>query len=144
MKNILSLECYLVLFLSVILISCGGDDDDTDAGRTTDPMIGTWRSSYTDDGDDAIDELVFNAGGWYLETTLYGDDISIDTVSGNWRNTGFDFDATRQTIVLSFFPYEEDGETIQLDDQTFTWIFSNNFNTMRVEGDDLNRTYTRQ
>ena len=134
-----------IILLTATLFGCSGDDDGDGGGRTTDPIIGTWRASFVDEGDDAVDVLTFNASGsWSIETTLNGDDMTTDTVRGTWRNTGNDFNETRQTIILSFDPIVDDGETIQLDDETFVWIFSSNFNTMRVEGDDYNRTYTRQ
>ena len=134
-----------IILLTATLFACSGDDESETGERSTDPIIGTWRASFVDEGDDAVDVLSFNASGsWSIETTLNGDDMTSDTVRGTWRNTGNDFNETRQTIILSFDPIVDDGETIQLDDETFVLIFSNNFNSMRLEGDDLNRTYTRQ
>ena len=131
MKNILSLRHFLLLFLSVTLISCSGDDDGDDAngGRTTDPIIGSWRQ--VDEGD--IGDLTFTSNGDYNGSWTYPDYPEDNvTFMGTWSNNGTVFSSTTQIYT---FTSEEGSDTL-------TATFSEDFNTITF--DDGSGTWIRQ
>ena len=76
----------LLLLLLVPVISCsGGDDDDT-----TDPLIGTWTTSYTELGVAYNDSYKINSNGTYIYTEDEDDEY---TKTGKWSNDGTDFNS---------------------------------------------------
>ena len=130
MRNILSLRHFLLLFLSVTLISCAGDDDGDDAngGRTTDPIIGSWRT--VEDGD--IGDLTFTSDGNYNGSWTYPDyPEDNETFMGTWSNNGTVFSSTTQIYT---FTSEEGSDTMNA-------TFSEDFNSVTFDDDD---TWIRQ
>ena len=122
MKNTISIKQLCLLFLSVTLISCSGDDDGDGGGRTTDPIIGTWRNV----DDDYIQNYTFTSNG-----TLNGSSTSETfpednrTFMGLWSNNGTDLTSTTQQY------------TINIEGQSSVVIvsFSNNFNSLTFSTD---------
>lgn len=134
MKNILSLRHFLLLFLSVTLISCAGDDDGDDAngGRTTDPIIGSWRVVV--DGGGVLD-LTFTSNGNYNGGVIFEDaPEDNDTFMGTWSNNGTVFSSTRQ-----IYTFTEDGTT-----STVNATYSEDFNSVTFSDIDIDGTFIRQ
>lgn len=117
----------LLFFIGATLISCGGKDDD-EAGRTTDPLIGTW---YREFDDTANATIVYNSNGTW--TGNVEEEGETNTITGGWNNNGSDFDAVRQIYT---FTYDDDT-----DDLTFTLEFNPDFSSFTI-GDD--ETWSRQ
>ena len=122
--------------MGLALLSCGGTDDDSDdLGRTTDPIIGSWRWS----GGGDIERWNFSSSG-NLTFSMSSTDFPEDNVSasGRWTNTGSDFNSLSQTYMLEI-PNESDV--------TFRVIFNADFDewTRYCSGSGCDEpTYTRQ
>lgn len=121
--------------VGLTVISCSKEDD---AGRTTDPLIGTW--TLEDDGDSAT--LVFNEDGTFTQAWYYFYDTqNLDTFSGTWRNNGSDFSSTTQIYTTTEQNSEgiDDGE-----EETIVIIFSDDFNSFSYDDEDYTVVHTRQ
>ena len=129
MKNNLSLSNFLLLLLSLTLISCTGEDEsDANGGRTTDPIIGSWRQ--VDEGD--IGDLTFTSNGDYNGSWTYPDSPEDnETFMGTWSNNGTVFSSTTQIYTFT----NENGS------DTMNATFSEDFNSVTFDDDD---TWIRQ
>ena len=121
----------LLLLLLVPMVSCSGDDDDTTG--TTDPLIGTWTTSYTELGVAYNDSYKINSNGTYIYTEDEDDEY---TETGKWSNDGTDFNSRNQIYSLT-----EDGffsmEYMQLNFK-ITARFSSDFNSFEFfEEEDI-------
>ena len=107
--------------VGLTVISCSKDDD---AGRTTDPLIGTWTLGDEDDSG----TVVFNEDGTFTETWYYlADTQNPDTYSGTWRNNGSDFSSTIQIYTFNSEGID-DGE-----EETSGIIFTDDFNSWQLQ-----------
>jgi len=120
----------LSIFFALVFISCTADDKDIIDEMSTDPLIGTWGITYTEDG--ITGKFIINSNGNF--TLKYSDD---DEQSGMWSNTGNNFSSTRQ--IYTFQESENNGGEID----TSTIVFSNDFNTW-YWSDDEESIWTRQ
>ena len=102
----------LSIFFALVFISCTADDKDIIDEMSTDPLIGTWGITYTEDG--ITGKFIINSNGNF--TLKYSDD---DEQSGMWSNTGNNFSSTRQ--IYTFQESENNGGEID----TSTIVFSN-------------------
>ena len=118
----------LLLLLLVPMVSCSSDDDDT-TGATdpTDPLIGTWTTSYTELGVAYNDSYKINSNGTYIYTEDEEDEY---TEIGEWSNDGTDFNLLNQSYSLTI-----DNRPVSGYDMTVR--FSSDFNSFEFfEGDD--------
>ena len=116
----------LLLLLLVPMVSCSSDDDDT-TGATdpTDPLIGTWTTSYTELGVAYNDSYKTNSNGTYIYTE---DDDDEYAETGKWSNDGTDFNSRNQIYSLT----EDNYLSFKI-----TTRFSSDFNSFEFfEGDD--------
>ena len=119
----------LLLLLLVPMVSCSSDDDDTTGA--TDPLIGTWTTSYTELGVAYNDSYKINSNGTYIYTEDEEDEY---TEIGEWSNDGTDFNLLNQSYSLTV-----DNNS----DFKIKAIFSSDFNSFEFfEGDDS--VYVRQ
>ncbi|MGB0375561.1 MAG: hypothetical protein ACPGC5_00035 [Flavobacteriaceae bacterium] len=132
-----TLKLLSILFISTLVVSCSKDDDDSNQGRTTDPIIGSWRLDYDEDNSYLIIE--FNSNGNYSGSYTdpdYPEDN--EGVNGTWSNSGTDFTSTRQTYTTTFVNEDGESETVSYSAQ-----FSPDFNSVYFGGDE-DDTYIRQ
>ena len=122
----------IILFLGLAVISCGGSDDDESMGRTTDPLIGTWRAS----ADDGSITIVANANGTYSVSLIISGQ-SNNSITGTWTNSGNDFSQLTQNYVM----LENGDDPEDADNVTFT--FSADYNSM-TDSEDPDTTFVRQ
>ena len=111
----------LLLLIGLTIISCSSDDDDV-VVRTTDPFIGSWIS---EDEDEYGTTIAINSNG-----TFTVDFIDDDRMTGRWSNSGSDFSLFNQTYTLVY----SDGDI-----NTFTVIFSEDFNSWAEDGMTMTR-----
>ena len=138
MTNKLSLRHFLHLFLSVALISCTGEDESDSGSNSVDPLIGTWTTSYVDEGVTYTDQLIVRANGTltFLDDFLIEDGmIEEGTVNDTWMNaaTNPNFSNTTQNYV---FGSDIDGDSSEV-------LFNSDFTTFYDTGDD-ERIFSRQ
>ena len=121
----------LLLLLLVPMVSCSSDDDDTTGA--TDPLIGTWTTSYTELGVAYNYSYKINSNGTYIYTEDEEDEY---TEIGEWSNDGTDFNLLNQSYSLTIdnSPVSGYGMTVR---------FSSDFNSFEFfKGDDS--VYVRQ
>ena len=122
----------LYIFLCLIIVSCGKDDDTAEV-ELTDPLIGVWLSEGTFDEGDGVFSYTFtltvNSDYTGSESLIISSDGESDTQAEtfDWINKGLDFKATSQTYDFTYTKFE-DGDTV-----VNVAIFSNDFKTMRFE-----------
>lgn len=124
--------------VGLTVISCSKDDD---AGRTTDPLIGTW----TVEGEGFSVTAVFNEDGTFTRTEYYqGDTQNPDISLGTWRNNGSDFSSTIQIYTFTTVNSEGNGEDyIETPEITFTDDF-NSWQPNEDYCDNVCETWFRQ
>ena len=112
----------LLLLIGLTVISCSGSDDEGVVVRTTDPFIGSWIS---EDEVEYGTTIAINSNG-----TFTVDFIDDDRMTGRWSNSGSDFSLFNQTYTLVY----SDGDI-----NTFTAIFSEDFNSWAEDGITMTR-----
>ena len=141
MRNKFKMKKILYLFLSLIILSCGENDDTADV-ELTDPMIGVWLSEGTiEDVEGSYTykyTFTFNSDNTGSINQTFSFDGETETEDGlfTWENKGLDFKATSQTYNIL---YEGDGYG---DDGLY--IFSVDFKTFTTEGEDGLILFTKQ
>ena len=142
MKKILTMKKILCLFLSLIILSCGENDDTADV-ELTDPMIGVWLSEGTiEDGQGSYTykyTFTFNSDNTGSINQTFSFDGETETEDGlfTWENKGLDFKATSQTYNILY-----EGDEYGGDDGLY--IFSDDFKTFTTEGEDGLILFTKQ
>ena len=135
----------ILLFLGLILISCGDNDED-DTTVTTDPLIGICTLTYTEFDFTFTDSYKINSNGTYIYTE---EDRSIElTETGNWSNKGSfiwtEWDGAEDSSFLGtdlssrnqrYKLINDDGSDDGDDPKEPTWTarFSLDFNSFETE-----------
>ena len=153
MKNTISFKQLSLLFLSVTLISCSGDDDGDDGGRTTDPLIGTWNITlFVGEVDETAITITFNSNGTMLDRQVPIDPPNcVFSCSGTWSNSSpnTDFNSLTQRYTFDFDASICNPNNICEDDSRMEYnsepstgnlTFSSDFNSFTFNGN----TYRRQ
>ena len=132
MKNIKeTIIGVFALLIGLTIVSCSSNDDNSTG--TTDPLIGTWTTSYTELGVAYNDSYKINSNGTYIYTEDEEDEY---TEIGEWSNDGTDFNLLNQSYSLTI-----DNRPVSGYDMTVR--FSSDFNSFEFfEGDDS--VYVRQ
>lgn len=148
-------SCLLISFL-ILLISCAPEegDDNTDPGRTIDPIIGTWYFNYVSEGQFRFYEThTYNSNGTASfivnRTALDNGETVSDSGTGNWENTNSspDFNSLNQSYRVfdhNLFDFEEilfaatfsqDLQTAQTNvrGNTYTWTKQNSSQPITYE-----------
>ena len=135
---------FILLFLGLAVISCGGSDDDD----AIDPLIGVWVHTFYSDSTNVIGEdcgdsftkIMVNSDGSYSVEHNFGKCESELEEGLTWLNNGSDFNSTIQTYTL----YNSNDDPYNDDDRegTATIIFSNDFNSFTAN--EPPDTYIRQ
>ena len=134
MRNKLKINKILCLFLSLIIFSCGKDDE-TAKVELTDPIIGVWLSEGTLEEEGVVYTYKFTFTFNSDKTGSAGQLISSDgeTESGTdlftWENKSSDFQAISQTYNIIY-----DGDDYGGEEGLFN--FSDDFKTFEYEIDD--------
>jgi len=119
----------LYIFLCLIIVSCGKDDD-----IATDPLIGVWLSEGTtvEDGGEVSYSFTytFNSDNTGSESVIftYDGEPGSESETFIWNNKGLDFKATSQTYNLTYT--DTDGG---VDIVVNVANFSNDFKTFKFE-----------
>ena len=140
MRNKLKMNKILCLFLSLIILSCGENDDTSDV-ELTDPLIGVWLSEETIDDVEGSYKytLTFNSDYTGSINSTFSDDFGTETENGlfTWENKGLDFKATSQTYNILY-----EGDEYEGNDEIY--IFSDDFKTFTLDGEDGLIQFTKQ
>lgn len=121
----------ILLFISLFtLVSCGNDDDE--AGRTTDPIIGTWRAESSNGEPILLDTVMaitftYNSDNTWSSVIEYIN--STANASGDWINYGTDLNSTRQEYSIR--DILDDGSISRFND---TYVFNSDFSEYYAEG----------
>ena len=130
----------LCLFLSLIILSCGENDDTADV-ELIDPVIGVWLSEGTiDDIEGSFTyKYTFNSDNTGSVNSTFSFDGETETEDGlfTWENKGLDFKYTSQTYNILY-----EGDEYGGDDALY--IFSDDFKTFTTEGEDGLILFTKQ
>ena len=130
MKNIKeTIIGVFALLIGLTIVSCSSDDDNSTG--TTDPLIDTWTTSYTELGVAYNDSYKTNSNGTYIYTK---DDEYTET--GKWSNDGTDFNFLNQSYSLTIDNSPVSGYNI-------TARFSSDFNSFEFFEEEDN-VYIRQ
>ena len=130
MKNIKeTIIGVFALLIGLTIVSCSSDDDNSTG--TTDPLIDTWTTSYTELGVAYNDSYKTNSNGIYIYTE---DDEYTET--GKWSNDGTDFNFLNQSYSLTIDNSPVSGYNI-------TARFSSDFNSFEFFEEEDN-VYIRQ
>ena len=131
----------LYIFLFLIIVSCGKDDD-----IATDPLIGVWLSEGTivEDGGELSYSFTytFNSDNTGSESVIFSFDgeSGSENESFTWENKGLDFKATSQTYNLTYTDTEGGVDTV-----VNVYNFSNDFKTFKFEDFDVElNPFTKQ
>ena len=142
MRNKLKMNKILCLFLSLIILSCGKNDDTADV-ELTDPLIGVWLSEGTiGDVEGSYTykyTFTFNSDYTGSINSTFSDDFGTETENGLfiWENKGLDFKATSQTYNILY-----EGDEYEGNDEIY--IFSDDFKTFTLDGEDGLIQFTKQ
>lgn len=134
MRNKFKMKKILYLFLSLIILSCGENDDTADV-ELTDPMIGVWLSEGTiEDVEGSYTykyTFTFNSDNTGSINQTFSFDGETETEDGlfTWENKGLDFKYTSQTYNILY-----EGDEYGGDDALY--IFSDDFKTFTTEGEE--------
>lgn len=99
MKN---LKYLLLLCMTISLtVSCSSDDDNNDAPDSVHPLVGTWESSFSEDGISVSIEVTFNANntGVMTSSATFNGFTESESENFTWSTDGnklymFDEEAT--------------------------------------------------
>ena len=142
MRNKLKMNKILCLFLSLIILSCGKNDDTADV-ELTDPLIGVWLSEGTiGDVEGSYTykyTFTFNSDYTGSINSTFSNDYGTETENGlfTWENKGLDFKATSQTYNILY-----EGDEYEGNDEIY--IFSDDFKTFTLDGEDGLFQFTKQ
>ena len=142
MRNKLKMNKILCLFLSLIILSCGKNDDTADV-ELTDPLIGVWLSEGTiNDVEGSYTykyTFTFNSDYTGSINSTFSNDYGTETENGlfTWVNKGLDFKATSQTYNILY-----EGDEYGGNDEIY--IFSDDFKTFTLDGEDGLFQFTKQ
>ena len=130
----------LCLFLSLIILSCGENDDTADV-ELIDPVIGVWLSEGTiDDIEGSFTyKYTFNSDNTGSVNSTFSFDGETETEDGlfTWENKGLDFKYTSQTYNILY-----EGDEYGGSDELF--IFSPDFKTFTLDSEDGLLLFTKQ
>ena len=138
MRNKLKINKILCLFLSLIIFSCGKDDE-TAKVELTDPIIGVWLSEGTLEEEGEVYTYKFTFTFNSDKTGSAGQLISSDgeTESGTdlftWENKSSDFKAISQTYNITYDGdnYAEGG-LINFSDDFKTFEFDEGYDEVEI------------
>jgi hypothetical protein len=140
MRNKLKMNKILCLFLSLIILSCGENDDTADV-ELTDPLIGVWLSEGTiDDVEGSFTyKYTFNLDNTGSNNSTFSFDGETETENElfTWENKGLDFKATSQTYNILY-----EGDEYGGNDEIY--IFSDDFKTFTLDTEDGLIPFTKQ
>ena len=133
MRNKLKINKILCLFLSLIIFSCGKDDE-TAKVELTDPIIGVWLSEGTLEEEGVVYTykftFTFNSDktGSAGQIIVFEGETDSETDLFTWENKSSDFKAISQTYDITYEGnnYAEGGLI----------NFSDDFKTFEFDGDD--------
>ena len=134
MRNKLKINKILCLFLSLIIFSCGKDDE-TAKVELTDPIIGVWLSEGTLEEEGVVYTykftFTFNSDKTGSESQLISSDGETDSGTDlfTWENKSSDFKAISQTYNIIYDGDDYGGEEGFIN-------FSDDFKTFEYEIDD--------
>ena len=134
MRNKLKINKILCLFLSLIIFSCGKDDE-TAKVELTDPIIGVWLSEGTLEEEGVVYTYKFTFTFNSDKTGSAGQIISFEGETDSetdlftWENKSSDFQAISQTYNINYDGDDYGGEEGLIS-------FSNDFKTFEFDGDD--------
>ena len=109
-----TLKKILIALFGVTMIAsfaaCSDDDDDKKGGNSA--LIGTWKTTWEEDGDWDIYTITFNENG----SGVWIDEWSEDGITGK-NVINFNYTYKDNTIVVSYSETEDDRTT----EETFIW-----------------------
>ena len=132
--NKFKIKKILYIFLSLIILSCGKDDE-TAKIELTDPIIGVWLSEGTTEDEGVVYTykftLTFNSDktGSADQIISYEGETDSETELFTWENKSSDFKAISQTYNIIYDGDDYGGEEGLIN-------FSDDFKTFEFDGDD--------
>ena len=132
--NKFKIKKILYIFLSLIILSCGKDDE-TAKVELTDPIIGVWLSEGTVEDEGAVYTykftFTFNSDktGSADQIISFEGETDSETELFTWENKSSDFKAISQTYNIIY-----DGDDYGGEESLFN--FSDDFKTFEYEIDD--------